>query len=678
MERDVITDPFLWLEDVEGGRALAWVREQTARTLAELQDDPRYVRFEADARRILEARDRIAEPALLGGRVYNFWQDDQHVRGLLRRSDWASYASSAPKWETVLDVDALSAHDGKLWVSSMPNFVAPDYKRCLVTLSDGGKDAAIVREFDTESKQFVADGFGLPEAKHNVAWVDHDTLLVGTDWGAGTLTESGYPFIVKRWQRGQPLAFATEIFRGEPRDIEVAPLHFRDRDGTDLLVLMRRETFFECTFHVVDGQRLAALPLPRRSQIEGYWAGQLIVALHQDWSVDHTTLRSGSLVSLPLAAWLEAGSREVAELYQPGPRDSFQAFGGSRSIAYVLAAENVATRVYRYAFRNGNWVRLGALELPLQSQVTLGHVPPDDERAFFYSEGFTAPGSLYVAEAQRSPQKLADTPARFDASRQVVEQHEAISKDGTKVPYFVVRPRELISDGAAPTLMYGYGGFQISMTPAYSGTLGKLWLEEGGVYVLANIRGGGEFGPAWHQAGLKTRRQVIYDDFIAVAEDLIARRITSPRRLGIMGGSNGGLLTGVALTQRPDLWNAVVIQVPLLDMLRYDQMLAGASWVDEYGSPSVPEERAFLEKTSPYQNLRAGIRYPPPLFVTSTKDDRVHPGHARKMAAKMAEMGLPFYYYECIDGGHAAATDQRERARRVALEFTYLARQLKD
>ena len=672
------SDPYLWLEEVDGDRAIAWARRQNERTLAELQADPRYPRFEAEARRILEARDRIADPVLLAGTVYNFWQDDQHVRGLLRRAEWAGYANGAPKWETVLDVDALSAKDGKPWVTGVPDCLAPEYRRCLVTLSNGGKDAAIVREFDTVDRQFVEDGFVLPEAKHSVEWADRDTLLIGTDWGEGTLTESGYPYIVKRWKRGQPLSSATEVFRGTPRDVAVSPLRLPDRDGSYALLIVRGETFFESTFQLLDGDRLVALPLPRRSQIEGYWSGQLIVSLQEDWSIGVATYSSGSLVSFSLAQFLRSGNPDVKLVYRPGARESFQAFRGSRSVAYVLAAENVTTRAYRYTFQDGQWRRLDSLELPARSQVSLGAVLPDDDRAFVYSEGFTTPRSLYLADAAGKVEKLAELPARFDATRQVVEQYEAASRDGTKVPYFVVRPKDLKFDGSAPTLLYGYGGFQVSMTPAYSGTIGKLWLEDGGVYVLANIRGGGEFGPAWHQAGLKTKRQLIYDDFIAVAEDLIARKITSARRLGIMGGSNGGLLMGVMLTQRPDLWNAAVIQVPLLDMLRYDQMLAGASWVDEYGSPNVSEERVFLQRISPYQNLKTGVPYPPPFFVTSTKDDRVHPGHARKMAARMAELGLPFYYYENIDGGHAAAADQRERAKRIALEFTYLSRRLKD
>jgi len=673
-----MTDPHLWLEEVEGERALAWARKQNERTLAELQADPRFERFQADARRVLESRDRIADPVLMAGTVYNFWQDDQHVRGLLRRSDWASYRSGAPKWETVLDIDALSAHDGKPWVTGLPDCLGPEYRRCLVTLSNGGKDAAIVREFDLHDRQFVAGGFALPEAKHRIVWETGDSLIIGTDWGEGSLTESGYPFIIKRWRRGEPLAAATEVFRGSPRDVGMFPARFRDRDGGVALVLVRAETFFESTFQLVDGDRLVPLPLPRRSEVVALWSGELVVALQEDWKVGATLFHSGSLVSFSLAPFVQSGTLHARLVYQPGPRESFQEFRGSRSLAYLLTAENVATRAYRYTFNDGQWHRLEALELPQRSQAKFGHVPADDDRAFVYSEGFVTPLSLFLAEPGKSLQKLADLPSRFDASRLVVDQHAARSKDGTKVPYFVVRPKNLKLDGTAPTLLYGYGGFQISMTPAYSGTLGKLWLENGGVYVLANIRGGGEFGPAWHQAGLKTNRQLIYDDFIAVAEDLIERRITSPRRLGIMGGSNGGLLMGVALTQRPDLWNAVVIQVPLLDMLRYDQMLAGASWVDEFGSPNVPAERAFLEKISPYHNLKTAVVYPPPFFVTSTKDDRVHPGHARKMAAKMADLNLPFYYYENIDGGHAAAADQRERAKRVALEYTYLARRLMD
>ena len=677
-ESAVTEDPFLWLEDVEGERALAWAREQNARTLGELQGDARFAHFETEARNILEARDRIADPVPMGGKIYNFWQDDVQVRGLLRRTDWASYLAGTPNWETVLDVDALAAKDGKPWVTGMPDCLAPEYQRCLVRLSDGGRDAAIVREFDVEAKVFVDGGFELPEAKSGLVWADHDTLLVSTDWGGGTLTTSGYPYVVKRWKRGQPLAQAQELFRGIDSDVGVFPVSFRDRDGSELLLVQRAETFFESSFHVVDGNRLLQLPLPRRAEVIDYWAGQVIVSLQEDWSVGGHTYASGSVVSFPLATLLASGAMDAQTLYAPGLREAFQGFRGSKSIAWVLVSENVVTRAYRYAFERGAWRRLDAVDLPAGSQVSLGAIREDDDRAFLYAEGFVTPRSLYVAGREGAPRKIDEMPARFDASRTVVEQYEAKSKDGAKVPYFVVRPKDMEFDGSAPTLLYAYGGFQVSMTPAYSGTLGRLWLEDGGVYALANIRGGGEFGPAWHQAGLKTKRQTIYDDFAAVALDMIARKITSPRRLGIQGGSNGGLLMGVALTQWPELWNAVVVQVPLLDMLRFDRLLAGASWVDEYGSPSVPEERAFLEKISPYRNLRAGVKYPPPFFVTSTKDDRVHPGHARKMAARMQSLGLPFYYYENIDGGHAAAADQRERAKRVALEFTYLARRLKD
>lgn len=675
-----MSDPHRWLEEVEGARALAWVREQNERSLAELTADARFARFESEARRILEARDRIADPVLLAGRVYNFWQDERHVRGLLRRSDWASYAAGTPRWETVLDIDALSRADGVVWVTGMPDCLPPQYRRCLVSLSDGGKDAAYVREFDLETKRFVEDGFRLPEAKSSVAWQGADQLLVATDWGPGTLTESGYPFVVKAWRRGTPLAQATELLRGAVRDVGTFPLAFRDRGGPATLVIVRAETFFESTWHVLDGGRLVQLPLPRRATALGIWKGELVASLEEEWRLPGgTSFARGSLVSLTLAPFLANGRIDARPLYVPGARESFQQFAATPSSVLVIAAENVVTRAHRYDLRDGAWVRLGALDLPPGSHVTLGNITGDDDRAFVYSEGFLTPRALWLSDgASGAVRVLAEMPARFDAARHLVEQFEATSKDGTKVPYFVVRPKRLPLDGSAPTLLHGYGGFHVSMNPAYSGTLGKLWLEDGGVYALANIRGGGEFGPAWHQAGLRTRRQVIYDDFIAVAENLVARRITSPRRLGIMGGSNGGLLMGVMLTQRPELWKAAVVQVPLLDMLRYHLLLAGASWVDEYGSPDVPEERAFLERISPYRNLRAGAKYPVPFFVTSTKDDRVHPGHARKMAARMQELGLPFYYYEKIEGGHAAAADQRERARRIALEFTYLSRQLKD
>jgi prolyl oligopeptidase len=678
MDTTHIDDTYLWLEEVEGARALAWVREQNRRTLDELRSDQRYAGFEAAALRILEGRDRIADPVLLGGAVYNFWQDDRHVRGLLRRSDWASYAAGRPDWETVLDVDALSAQDGVKWVTGIPDCLPPSYRRCLVMLSRGGKDAAIVREFDLGDKRFVDGGFALPEAKHTVDWLDGDNLLVATDWGAGSLTESGYPFIVKRWRRGQGLSEATEVFRGTPQDVGVNTLRLRDTDGTQRHLVVRDETFFESTVQLLAADRLVPLPLPRRASVAGLWSGQLVVALREDWETGGQRFSSGSVVSFSVADFLRTGRLHVLPVYAPGPRDAYQGFAGSRSIAYLVIAENAVTRAVRYTFRDGGWQRLGVLPFASNDQITAGHVTPDDDRAFFYAEGFTNPRSLFEAAPDGSVRKLQQTPARFDAGGLVVEQHAATSRDGTTIPYFVVRPRAAAFDGNAPTLLYGYGGFQISMTPAYSGTLGKLWLETGGVYVLANIRGGGEFGPAWHQAGLKTKRQVIFDDFIAVAEDLIARKITSPRRLGIMGGSNGGLLMGAMLIQRPELWNALVIQVPLLDMLRFDRLLAGASWIDEYGDPAIAAERAFLQKISPYQNLKVGAAYPPPFFVTSSKDDRVHPAHARKMAARMEELGYGFYYYENIDGGHAAASDQRERAQRIALEFTYLSRRLKD
>jgi prolyl oligopeptidase len=418
------------------------------------------------------------------------------------------------------------------------------------------------------------------------------------------------------------------------------------------------------------------LPVPARSTFRAFVAGQLVFSLEEDWGPD---FHAGALVSLDLAACL-ADPAAVTPLlvYAPGPREAIEDVAATRTRLLTTIYRNVEGGAVAYRFAEGRWIP-SPLALPEHASVQLMSASDRDERAFIDVAGFLTPNTLWLAELEAgavSPVK--SLPARFDASGSIVEQFEAVSADGTAVPYFIVRPKALRFDDTAPTLLYGYGGFQVSMTPSYAGALGRLWLERGGVYVVANIRGGGEFGPEWHKAALKAERQRAFDDFIAVAEDLIRRRITSPRRLGIMGGSNGGLLMGAMLTQRPELFRAVVIQVPLLDMLRYHKLLAGASWMAEYGDPDKPEEAEFLRRISPYHNLRPATQYPEPFFVTSTKDDRVHPGHARKMAARMAAMGLPFLYYENVDGGHSAAANLAERARRTALEFTYLTRKLMD
>ena len=675
-------DPFIWLEDADSPRALAWAKGENQRTLGLLESDPRYAILHQEALKIVDATDRIPMPGFRAGAIYNFWQDQTHAQGLWRRTTLRSYQTADPRWETVLDLDALSKAEGKTWVWKGSICLQPEQKQCLLQLSNGGEDAVEVREFDLPSARFVQSGFTLPRGKQDLTWRDPDTLVVAREWGPRTMTESGYPFVVKLVKRGQPLEAAQEVFRGTPKDVQVSPSTLYDaQTGRKAVLITRAVSFFETETYLLTAQGTVKLPLPLKSTVQGLNGGQMLFTLQQDWTPEPggRTIGKGSLVAADLDELARGGVRSVSVLMTPGSRESIEEIGIAKDRVVIAAYENVKGRAL--VFRRGADGSWSHQTLPLPDKAAIGVIDTDDrsDLTFLQVESFLDPPTLYLADAASGELKpVKSLPPRFDASNTVVEQFEATSTDGTKVPYFVVRPKGLKYDASNPTILYAYGGFQVSMLPNYSSTIGKLWLERGGTFVLANIRGGGEFGPAWHEAGLKTHRQLIYDDFAAVAKDLIARKITSPRRLGIQGGSNGGLLMGVEFEQHPDLWNAVDIQVPLLDMIRFTQIGAGASWVGEYGSPDVPEERAFLEKISPYQNLKVGVKYPEPLFVTSTKDDRVSPAHARKMAARMQAMGLPFLYYENMEGGHAASANLHETAHRIALEMTYFTRKLMD
>jgi prolyl oligopeptidase len=677
-------DPFTWMEDANSPRALDWVKAENARTLGVLQADPRYQTFHDEVLKIVTATDRIPAPGFHGqtDQIDNFWQDKEHVRGLWRRTTLASYETEKPEWRTILDVDALSKAAGANWVYKGASCLAPDERLCLVSLSTGGKDAVELREFDADAATFVDAGFHLPDGKQNVTWLDKDTLLVAREWTPGEMTESGYAFVIKALKRGQSLDQATEVFRGAKKDVSVDPFVLRDPDGHIEAVMARRGvSFFESEYYLLgDAAGLHAaqkLPLPLKSTIVGTLHGQLVMTLEQDWP--ERQLKQGDLIAFDLAALKrDPANAQATLILRPGPRESIDGIDMTRNRMVAAIYENVKGGAYVYDYAGGKWSRT-RLDLPKNVSVAVGSASSRDDRVFLSVTGYLDPTSLWLADAATGQvRKVKSSPARFDATGLTVDQFEATSTDGTKIPYFVVHRANMKLDGSNPTLLYAYGGFQISMLPNYSGNVGKLWLERGGVYVVANIRGGGEFGPAWHNAGLKENRQKVYDDFAAVGKDLIARKITSPRRLGIEGGSNGGLLMGVELTQHPDLWHAVVIQVPLFDMIRYTQIDAGASWVGEYGDPAIPEQRAYILKYSPYQAIKAGVNYPEPYFETSTADDRVGPGHARKAAAKMQSLGLPFYYYENIEGGHAAAANLAETAKRVALEFTYLTRKLMD
>lgn len=670
-------DPFVWLESARDPKALDWVKAENARSLGVLQADPRYAGFEAAALKIVTAKDRIPMPAFAADHITNFWQDETQVQGLWRRTSLDSYRTADPQWETLIDFDALSKAEGKTWVFKGADCLPPDERLCLVALSEGGLDAVEIREFDAQTRTWVDGGFRAPQGKQNFTWLDRDTVLIAREWGPGTMTESGYPFVVKLWKRGQPVDQAQEIYRGTKTDVSVTPFVLRDPDGAVQAVVMSRGvSFFETESWLWTPEHgVVKLDFPLKSSIQVLVKDKLLFTLEQDWP--ERGYKTGDLLAYDLDALKAspAGAKPVLVL-RPGPREALETVRATRNKLVIALYENVKGSIY--VLDPADWSRK-RIELPQKVSVGVVSASDRDDRVFLSVTGYLDPTSLWLADASTgAAEKLKTTPPRFDAEGLTVDQFEARSTDGTMIPYFVVHRAALKPDGSNPTLLYAYGGFQVSQTPGYSGTVGKLWLERGGVYVVANIRGGGEFGPAWHNAGLKQNRQKVFDDFAAVAKDLIARKITSPRRLGAVGGSNGGLLMGVQLTQHPELYHAVVVQVPLLDMIAYTHIGAGASWVGEYGDPAIPEERAYILKYSPYQNLRAGQTYPEPFFETSTADDRVEPAHARKAAARMKALGYPYFFYENTEGGHAAAANLREAARRVALEYTYLTQKLMD
>lgn len=676
--RPIEEDPFAWLEEIEGQKPLEWVRAENAKTLRTLQSDPRYADLETKALTILQAQDRIPYVQMRANWLYNLWQDATHTRGLWRRTTLDSYRSGTPTWESVLDLDALATAENRNWVYAGNDCLAPTHRYCLIKLSDGGKDASLVREFDTTTKSFVIGGFALPEGKQTVVWVDKDTILVARDWGAGTMTKSGYPFVVKELKRGQSLDQAREVFRGTADDALVMPMVIRDNAGvTHAIGAVRALNTFDTEITVLTQTGAVKLNLPKKSSFAGVLGGRLLVKLSEDWAIQSQSFKADSLLSYDLAKWKrDPLTAQPSLVFEPKGRQTLSDVATTRNKLILTILDNVRGKAFAYEYRGGAWQK-SQINLPQDATLSIATTSDNNDLAMFAVTDYLTPTTLILYNAATGTlEPIKASPARFDASKHLIEQLVATSKDGTKIPYFLVRPKNMKRDGSMPTLLYGYGGFQLSQVPYYSGTLGKLWLEQGNAYVVANIRGGGEFGPAWHQAAQNANKQRTWDDYLAVAEDLISRRISSPRRLGAVGGSQGGLLVGTAITQRPDLFNAAIVQVPLLDMLRYHKLGAGSSWTGEYGDPEIAEDRAWISAYSPYQKLVAGKRFPTPFFLTSTKDDRVHPAHGRKAAARLAALGQPYFYYENIDGGHSAAANLKETARREALEYTYALRQL--
>lgn len=670
-------DPFVWLEDWTGPRAMQWVEAENKATVATLQGDPRYAGYFKDALAIASAKDRIAMPMLVHGRIYNFWRDADHPQGVWRYTSEADYASAAPNWTTVLDLDALSKAEGHKWVWKGAVILDPEERIALLALSDGGEDAVRLREFDLVDGRFVPGGFDIPNAKQNAVWLDKDSLLLSRDWGADSLTKSGYPFVIKTLKRGQKLDQAQEVFRGAASDqLMSMPILLSDGQGNRAAFLFRGVTFFGNETWLLTAQGTKRLALPAKSQLQGMVDGQVLIQTSEEWTSGGVTVPAGALASVALKALQDGGVLTPEILFAPTPRQSIDGVVATQNRVVLSLNDNVRGRVRVYARGATGW---NAQPVDLPDNATISTVAASDksDKTYLAVAGFLAPTTLWAMDAaDPKPVQVKAMPARFDAAGLVVEQFEAVSTDGTKIPYFIVHKKGMTPDGSTPTIMTAYGGFEVPMTPSYAAITGKLWLERGNSFVLANIRGGGEFGPAWHEAGLKTKRQIICDDFAAVAQDIFARKLSSPRKFGIYGGSNGGLLMGVEFNQHPELWNGVVIQVPLLDMIRYEQIAAGASWVDEYGSVSVPEEKAFLEKISPYANIRKGVAYPMPYIWTTTKDDRVGPQHARKFAARLKDYGLPYLFYEDTAGGHSGDADIEQGARLQAMQMVYFSQRL--
>ena len=661
-------DPYLWLEEIESTKALDWVKIQNAHSDQMIASQPLFSELRDKFLEVFNDDDRIAYPTLVGDYVYNLWQDEVNERGVWRRMLKSKYLNNEQEWEVVLDLDQLSKTDNKKWVFKGAEWLMPENKRCLVSLSDGGKDESEIREFDVQEKAFVKDGFFIDQSKGGASWVDPNTILITKNFGEGTLTNSGYPRIAKKWKRGESIEKAKMVFEADSTDAGLWPysIYANNKYYSGVykwITSNQSESYF------LVGDKVQKIDYPLDANFAGFYGTELFFALQSDWNINNKTFLSGTLVSFNLEESLK-GEINIKKIYEPNERSSFISMMAAKDFILVNIMENVQNKLIKYTVNDGAWTP-SEVNVPHMGSIFLVSSDSKSNDFFFRYSNLITPTTLYHGD-EKSIGEIKRLKHAFNTEGLVVNQYEASSKDGTKIPYFIVHKKDLEANKKNPTLIYAYGGFNNASQPYYSATRGVGWMESGGVYVLANIRGGGEFGPSWHRAALKEKRQNAYDDLYAVAEDLISRNITSPEHLGVFGWSNGGLMAGVAFTQRPDLFNAVVVGAPLLDMKRYSKLLAGASWMGEYGNPDVDKDWEFLKKYSPYHNVFKDKKYPEVLFVTSTKDDRVHPGHARKMVAKMMDMGHPLFYHETIEGGHGAATTHKQEAHMWATIFTYL------
>ena len=665
-------DPYLWLEEVRGETSLEWVKEMNAHARERLAQSPNFNDLQHRIKTILDAQDRIPYVTKLGDFYYNFWQDEEHERGILRRTTLQEYRNTTPTWEVVIDVDQLGELEGESWVYGGSSTLRPSYDRTLISLSRGGSDASVIREFDLESRSFVDGGFELAEAKSDVSWLNKNEILVASDFGEGTLTESGYPRVVKRWSRGKSLEEAKLVFEGETTDVGIFGFSVQRR-GFERAGVVRSIDFYNSDTHLLVDDELVLIEKPTHVDVS-FFRDWLLFSPKKDWVVEETTYESGSLLAARLDTYL-AGSREIHVLFAPTKSRSLAGFSATRDFVLLNVMENVRNQIEVTSYRDKRWRSEPLSENQGFQTISVRPVDESESNDYFVTRSdFLTPPTFGMGEVGGTDEVLKQEPSVFESQGLSITQHWATSEDGTRIPYFQVGPQELQSP--SPTLLYGYGGFEVPLLPGYQKLTGAAWLQSRGVYVIANIRGGGEFGPQWHRAALKENRHKAYEDFIAVAEDLLARNVTTSHLLGTMGGSNGGLLMGNMLTRRPDLFGAIVAAVPLFDMKRYHLLLAGASWMAEYGDPDLPEEWNYIKDFSPYHNLSKETTYPPLFVTTSTADDRVHPGHARKLVARMRELEKDVTYYENLEGGHAGAADNAQRAYMSALEYQFLRESL--
>lgn len=673
-----VTDPYLWLEEVTDERALDWARAHNSVVVEQFAASDRFRELEQRILDMLDTDTKIAYPGRRGSWLYNFWRDAEHPRGLWRRTTFAEYAKESPDWDVLIDLDALATAEDENWVWGGAAVLRPDQSRTLISLSRGGADAKVVREFDMATRKFIdpADGgFFLPEAKSEIRWIDIDAVYLGTDFGPGSLTDSGYPRIAKRWQRGTELADAVTVFEGEAGDVAVSAGYDRT-PGYERHYIGRATDFFNEEVYLLETDgTLRHLDVPTDAS-ESWYKDWLLVRLKSPWEVGGNAYPAGALLAIDFEKFL-SGAREFEVIFTPDAHTSLHGYGWTENHLLLITLEDVQTKLYVVTPSADGWRRESLADTPPMATTSVMNLDPLEGGDDFMltTSGFTTPATLLSSSVGGDTEQLKQEPGFFDADGIETEQFFATSDDGTQVPYFVIRHRDR-KGTPGPTVMSGYGGFEVSRTPAYSGASGMGWLERGGTWVMTNIRGGGEYGPQWHTSVQKANRHKVYEDFAAIAKDLVARGITTADQLGAVGGSNGGLLMGVMLTRYPELFGAIVCQVPLLDMKRYHLLLAGASWIAEYGDPDKPEEWEYISKYSPYQNAKADVAYPPILLTTSTRDDRVHPGHARKMAALLEEQGHEFWYHENIEGGHGGAADNKQSAFQAGLIYEFFTQML--